>query len=166
MKSMTSQSSRILPAEPSPGDNRFACAGYSAIGRAAHIMLWMALVLAMCGSAQNRDKPLEPTQIEQNITNMKTTFDETNPVQVEKQLRLINAERQKSMISDASKLLKLAAELNAEVAAAQHTGSFTREQLKKIGQIEKLARSVKEKMSFCVQDTRTMLLNPLPAWNR
>jgi hypothetical protein len=49
---------------------------------------------------------------------------------------------------------------------AQPTGSFTREQLKKIGQIEKLARSVKEKMSFCVQDTRTMLLNPLPPLNR
>ena len=50
------------------------------------------------------------------------------------------------MVADAGKLLKLAQELNDEVAAS-NTGSLTPEQLRKIAEIEKLARSVKERMT-------------------
>ncbi len=64
----------------------------------------------------------------------------------EKRLRALNTERQKLMVADAGKLLKLAKELNDEVAAS-NTGSLTPEQLHKIAEIEKLARSVKERMT-------------------
>lgn len=64
----------------------------------------------------------------------------------EKRLRAINAERQKAMVSDADKLLKLARQLDAEIAS-NPTGAMTEEEIHKAGEIEKLAKSVKEKMA-------------------
>jgi len=58
----------------------------------------------------------------------------------------LNIERQKEMVSDTNKLLRLARELNEEVAANNSSG-LTEDQIHKIAQIEKLARSVKEKMA-------------------
>jgi len=66
-----------------------------------------------------------------------------------RQLRALNLERQKQMVADANKLLKLARELNDEITAA-NPGSLTPDQLHKIAEIEKLARSVKERMTFGV----------------
>jgi len=63
----------------------------------------------------------------------------------EKRLLALNIERQKQMVADANKLLRLTKELNEEVAAS-NTGTFTAEQLRKVAEIEKLARSVKERM--------------------
>ena len=68
-----------------------------------------------------------------------------DPVMAEKRLLALNIERQKQMVADANKLLRLAKELNDEVAAS-NTGTFTAEQLRKVAEIEKLARSVKERM--------------------
>ena len=72
--------------------------------------------------------------------------------EVERRLRMLNADRQKTMVSDADKLLKLAAQLNAEISAANQ-GELTPAQLKKISEIEKLARKVREKMSTSVRGT-------------
>lgn len=58
----------------------------------------------------------------------------------------LNIERQKRMVADTNKLLKMARELNDEVAAS-NAGTLTPEQLHKIAEIEKLARSVKERMT-------------------
>ncbi len=58
----------------------------------------------------------------------------------------LNIERQKRMVADTNKLLKMARELNDEVAAS-NAGTLTPEQLHKIAEIEKLARSVKEGMT-------------------
>lgn len=60
-----------------------------------------------------------------------------------------NAARQKEMVSDAEKLVQLAGELNAEVRAAANS-PLSAEQLSKIGRIQKLAHSVKDKMQFAV----------------
>ena len=68
-----------------------------------------------------------------------------DPVLAEKRLLALNIERQKQMVADANKLLKLAKELNEEVATS-NTGTLTPEQLHKVAEIEKLARSVKERM--------------------
>jgi len=64
-----------------------------------------------------------------------------------KRLRALNADRQKSMISDAEKLLKLARQLDAEVAT-NPGDELTPSELHKVAEIEKLARSVKSKMSM------------------
>lgn len=69
-----------------------------------------------------------------------------------RRIRELNVERQKEMISDTEKLLKLTAELNAEVAQ-NHSATFTPDQLRTLTKIEKLAKSVKEKMSNPVQGT-------------
>ena len=64
----------------------------------------------------------------------------------EKRLRALNTERQKQMVADAAKLLKLAKELNEEVAAS-NSNTLTSEQVRKVAEIEKLARSVKQRMT-------------------
>jgi len=74
---------------------------------------------------------------------------ELDPVAQQRRLRALNIERQKEMVSDANKLLRLAKELNDEVAAA-HEESLTPAQLHKIAEIEKLAHSVKERMTIGV----------------
>jgi hypothetical protein len=71
---------------------------------------------------------------------------ERNPNWNQERLRLLNAERHKSMVSDSDKLLKLARQLDAEIAS-NSTDELTPEELHKVGEIEKLARSVKAKMA-------------------
>jgi hypothetical protein len=69
-----------------------------------------------------------------------------DPIMMERRMTALNNERQKEMVSDTNKLLKLAKEVNDEIAA-RDTGGLTPEQLQKIAQIEKLARGVKDKMA-------------------
>jgi hypothetical protein len=64
----------------------------------------------------------------------------------EKRLGVINVERQKALVADTQKLVKLAAELNAEINSAHQT-ELTAGQLRKVAEIEKLAHSVRDKMS-------------------
>lgn len=66
-----------------------------------------------------------------------------------KQLRALNEERQRALVSDTARLLTLARELNGEVGAVS-PDSLTAAQLRKVNEIEKLARSVKEKMSYAI----------------
>jgi len=66
-----------------------------------------------------------------------------------KRIQLLNAERQKSLVSDADKLLKLAKELNDEVARSD-SAELSSDQVHKVEEIGKLAKSVKSKMSFSV----------------
>jgi hypothetical protein len=82
-----------------------------------------------------------------------------DPVMMERRIRALNIERQKQMVSDTNKLLKLAKELNDEVATL-NTGSFTPDQLRKIAEIEKLAHNVKDKMTAGAVNTPTMAPPP------
>jgi len=75
-----------------------------------------------------------------------------NQIQNERLLRTLNADRQKAMVSDANKLLRLANELSAEVGRT-NPEEFTPSQLHKLAEIEKLAHSVKDKMSTSVRGT-------------
>ena len=56
-----------------------------------------------------------------------------------------NLDRQKHLESDTKRLLALANELNTEIASSG-TETMTPEMLRKMNEIEKLARSVKDKM--------------------
>ncbi len=75
----------------------------------------------------------------------------TDPVLREKQVRALNEQRQKQLVSDTEKLLELARELNASIGASPDA-SVTADQLRTIERIERLARSVKDKMSFSIVD--------------
>jgi hypothetical protein len=76
----------------------------------------------------------------------------TNPRFTAMQLARMNADRQKSMVADANKLLKLTQRLNAEVNGA-HASALTQDQLRQVREIEKLAHKVREEMSFADQIT-------------
>ncbi len=69
-----------------------------------------------------------------------------------RRIRLLNAERQKSLVADTIKLLKLANELNAEIAKEDALAP-TPAELRKIADIEKLAHNVQEKMKTTVIGT-------------
>ena len=71
---------------------------------------------------------------------------DVDPVIAARQIQSLNAERQKSMVSDTDKLVRLAKELNAEVEKS-NPEQLTQVELRKLADIEKLARSVKQKMS-------------------
>ena len=73
-------------------------------------------------------------------------------IQNEKLLRALNADRQKSLVSDTNKLLRLVNELNAEIARTNPV-SLNPAQLHKVAEIEKLAHNVKDKMSTSVRGT-------------
>jgi hypothetical protein len=72
--------------------------------------------------------------------------------EIEKMLRSQNADRQKSLVSDTNKLLRLTNELNAEIARTS-PDALSDAELRKLAEIEKLAHSVKEKMSTSVRGT-------------
>ena len=63
---------------------------------------------------------------------------DTDPIEEERRLRALNAERQKSLVSDTNKLLKLAHELNDEVNATK-SDSLDPQELTQVAEIEKLA---------------------------
>jgi len=72
----------------------------------------------------------------------------TDPTLDEKRLRALNLARHREIVSDTARLLQLARELNSEIV---DPGSpLTDAQMKKAAEIGKLARSVKEKMSFTI----------------
>ncbi len=78
-----------------------------------------------------------------------------DPAMEEKRLNALNAERQKAMVADTDKLVKLAAELNQEVNG-KSLEQLTDDQLRKVAEIEKLAHSIREKMSTSVKPAPMM----------
>jgi hypothetical protein len=76
--------------------------------------------------------------------------DAVESLNAERRLNALNEERQKSMASDASKLLQLVTELNEEIARS-NGGELTPEQLRMVAEIEKLAHSVRDKMAMSLR---------------
>jgi hypothetical protein len=75
-----------------------------------------------------------------------------DPVFAAKRLRALNADRQKSMVSAAERLLNLARQLDAEIAS-NPTGQLTPDEMRQAAEIEKLARAVKDKMAQSFVET-------------
>lgn len=73
-------------------------------------------------------------------------FDNEDSAFVQRQMNALNVARQKALVSDTEKLVKLAQELNTEIESA-NTDSLNPDQIRKIANIEKLAHNVKQKMS-------------------
>jgi hypothetical protein len=75
------------------------------------------------------------------------SYDTEKPLD-ERRLRELNLQRQKEIVSDTAKLLRLARELNDEITDAETPMTDT--QVRKVAEIGKLAKTVKEKMSYSV----------------
>jgi hypothetical protein len=119
--------------------------------RAARLALGLALILGMPVAAQGPYPQFPSTNNGKAGRNYPDTNSQFGGDQAPdpKRLQVLNAERQKELVSDTQKLLQLARELNAEVSDANAAG-MTDAQLHKVAEIAKLARSIKEKMSFSV----------------
>jgi len=124
------------------------------LGRpAARPALWLLLLLVLPVGAQYVPLPPQhsmPGQLDRLAPSPGEAFEPGGSAEEERILRMANAERQKSLVNDANKLLKLARELDSEVGAGQ-AGALTAAQLRKVAEIEKLAHNVKEKMSTSVR---------------
>jgi hypothetical protein len=121
----------------------------------ACVAMLLALLPAWSLSAQFTNQQAHPPVISQQIG--QSVDDDSNLTGTglsvyDRFLRARNADRQKSLVADTNKLLRLVNELNSEVARA-NTGSLTPEQIRMVAEIEKLARNVKDKMSTSVRGT-------------
>jgi hypothetical protein len=76
-------------------------------------------------------------------------MNDTSYMQDQRVLHMLNVARQKSLVADADKLVKLAHELDAEVATNKEA-VLTASELRKIARIEKLAHNVKIGMATSV----------------
>ena len=86
---------------------------------------------------------------------------ENDPIFDAKRLRAMNVDRHKSLVSDTDKLVKLARQLDAEIAS-NPPDELTPDQLRKVAEIEKLARSVKTKMAQSFDGGPRVNQSPLP----
>ena len=75
-----------------------------------------------------------------------------------KRLKAMNAQRQKTMVEDSDKLLKLTEDLDSEVNS-EHLKQLNADQLRRLAEIEKLAKSVREKMTDAIGPTQPV---PMP----
>lgn len=133
-----------------------------AVLHALAALVW--LTLALPAAAQNGIPHQQPQGSSQNRlpqSSSATEFDKPDPMQEQHRLKLLNAARQKSMVSDADKLLKLVNELNDEIARS-NAAALTSQQLRMVAEIEKLARSVKEKMVMPIMGLDPTDRTPMP----
>jgi hypothetical protein len=130
--------------------------------RTARGALWLALLLAGPSGAQVRGtSPSLPTLPSGVPVGSRDDYDipKNDPSEEQRRLRAVNAQRQKRVASDASKILKLTNELNTEISRA-NPDSLTQAQLEKLAKIEKLARDLKTNMTAATLPS-TGIQNPM-----
>ena len=131
------------------------CPSKRLAAQAALLVLCLLLSGLQRTGAQNlpdQQHPVLPKSIGRAVSGNLDDNSNGNAADNERLLRTLNADRQKSMIADTNKLLRLVNELNAEVAST-NPDSLTAAQLHKVAEIEKLAHNVKDKMSTSVRGT-------------
>lgn len=78
-----------------------------------------------------------------------TSIPNTNPMEA-RRMRALNEQRHKSLVSDADRLLRLAMELHTEITEDSPEQSAA-VRLRTAAEIEKLAKAVKNKMSYVIE---------------
>lgn len=114
----------------------------------------MVLALALLGGAQAAvpaGQEQIPNQANQRAQSPFDDLGGMDPVLAERQLRALNAERQKSLVTDTARLLKLATGLKAEIQAS-NSDELSVAEMREVNEIEKLAHNVRQKMSLAIGD--------------
>lgn len=146
---MFTQIKRNVRMATSPADSALVARGHFAARRALAFAMLLVLPIAAQspgvpgGSPVNRGRQ-QPQPQDQS--------DSTFPVdQRVEAIRIaqLNLIRHKSMVSDADKLLRLAQELNSDASADTSEWSPS-ERMRKAAEIGKLAKEVREKMTYSV----------------
>jgi hypothetical protein len=116
-------------------------------------VLFLGAVAAQPAGQSPLQNPLNQSPLNQNPLNQnprqQAPFDpasDWDPLLAARQLKAMNAERQKTMVTDTERLLRLAQEINSDIGAGDRN-AFTLVEVRKIADIEKLAHDVKQKMS-------------------
>jgi hypothetical protein len=114
-----------------------------------------ALVLLTAGTVHTQNgsptsHPPFPQPVNPSVSGLDDRS-EPDPAEAARRVKLLNVMRQKALVSDTNKLLKLAGEFDAEIHKSE-SDSLTPDQLHRLATIEKLARSIKEKMSMPVAE--------------
>lgn len=109
-------------------------------------LLFIVLIFGSIAAVPAGQQPI-PSPMNQQPRSPYDGFGASDPVLAARQMRALNVDRQKSLVSDTEKLLKLAQDLNSEIETSNQE-VLTQVQLRKIADIEKLARNVKQKMSI------------------
>lgn len=120
--------------------------------RATGWLLLVSLCLWIPATAQLPDSPFPSDSNVPILMRQKTSpYDlPLDPLSESRRLKKLNELRQKSMVADAAKLLRLAHELNDAVAAGESGSMSAQERLRRAGEIEKLAKDVKSKMIYAM----------------
>jgi len=126
--------------------------------RAARAIACSAVLIGLQGGAQT-GLPQRPTLGGATAQGNDSEFEPGNSLEEERRLQALNADRQKALVSDTSKLLRLTVELNGEIDRT-NPDKLTPGQERKVAEIEKLARSIKEKMSLSVRGVPPFRLPP------
>ena len=135
-----------------PGKGRSARAMHLAIVLFAAIVLLPALSARAQDASQQgvpdmgQNTPIAGHSTRHGTTNP-TQIDDENPYRDAIREAQLKAARQKALIDDTNKLLKLAAQLNDEIGGTE-TNPIDKDQLRKVAQIQKLAHSVEQNMKF------------------
>jgi hypothetical protein len=114
------------------------------------LAILLALPFAGGLSQQSSGGGMNPAQLSNGSpmgSSPLSSLDDYNPVISEKRRHQMNIDRQKSMVADSDRLLKLAAELNDEIAHSNPI-ALTPTQIHKVAEIEKLAHRIKDKMAM------------------
>ena len=96
-------------------------------------------------------RQIDPTQMEGTAV----------PAYNEKRLQMMNAAQHQSMVADTERLVKLVADLNAQINSSNQN-SLTPEQLHMVAEIEKLAHNVRDKMRMAVRTASNFDVGPAP----
>jgi hypothetical protein len=124
---------------------------------AARLAMCLLLMMAMRAGTQNvpgQQHGAGLPQVGPRLTDPMDDMPTPESLEQEKTLRALNAARQRSMVADTDRLVRLVNELNAEVERT-NPDLLTPAQLHKVAEIEKLAHNVKDKMSTSVRSTPT-----------
>jgi hypothetical protein len=121
----------------------------------------LLLLLALPAGAQNssQSQPSSSGHLGQLSASSTIEFSQPDLSMEQHRQRLLNADRQKVLVADADKLLKLVSKFNAEIGAA-NPASLTPAQLRTLGEIQKLAHSVKTRMSDSLYGTPVFMEPP------
>jgi hypothetical protein len=114
--------------------------------RNLHVAIWLAAIIALLAGAQEFPPSQAPSQASRIGRNPYGPPAAPDPLYEDRRLNALNADRHKSMVTDTEKLLRLAKQLDEEIAA-NTTDGLTSKEMKEVAEIEKLARNVKEKMA-------------------
>ena len=112
---------------------------------AVAVVLFTAVMLGWSQNGPSRVSPLGRLPDARSQSEAETT-EESSQNLGERRVRSLNVERHRSLVSDTDKLLKLARQLDLEIAS-NSSDELTPQEMQKVAEIEKLAHNVKAKMA-------------------